>query len=93
MSFLTYKRHEENLQEQFGNVKISIEPITSVDMYYTDGDACKSIFKVMIGRFDTVYMPQMTCYNMANEHKEILNKWMAYVKLQENHSPDIDLEG
>jgi len=83
MSFLTYKRHEENLQKRFDDVKISIEPIEVIDKYYTDGDACQSIFKVIIGRFDTVYMPQMRCYDLAEEYKEILKKWMAYVKTQE----------
>lgn len=93
MSFLSFKRHEENLQQRFGNVKISIEPIEAIDKYYTDGDACKSIFKVIIGRFHTVYMPQMLCYDMANEHKEILKKWMSYVKSQESSNSGVDLEG
>ena len=93
MSFLTYKRHEENLQKRFGDVKISIEPIEAIDKYYTDGAACSSIFKVIIGRFDTVYMPQMQCYNLAEEHKEILKKWMAYVKLQQNIVSGVELEG
>jgi hypothetical protein len=82
MTFLTYKRHEANLQERFGTIAISVEPIGPVDMYYTDGDACRSIFKVVIDQIITVYMPQMV-YRVSDEHKVILKEWMAYVEEKE----------
>jgi hypothetical protein len=82
MTFLTYKRHEANLQERFGTIPISIEPIGPVDMYYTDGDACRSIFKVVIDQIKTVYMPQII-NNVSAEHKAVLKDWMAYVKEKE----------
>ena len=82
MTFLTYKRHEASLQERFGNITISIEPITPVDMYYTDGDASRSIFKVVIDQIITVYMPQIQ-YNVSDEHKVILKEWLAYVAEKE----------
>jgi len=85
MTFLTYKRHEANLQERFGNIPISVEPIGPVDMYYTDGDACRSIFKVIIDQYTTVYMPQIITTVCSKEHKVILKEWMAYVNTKERY--------
>jgi len=83
MSYLTYKRYEANLQERFGTIPISIELIGPVDMYYTDGDASRSIFKVIIDQIKTVYMPQLKNV-VSDEHTIILTEWMTYVREKEN---------
>jgi len=82
MSFLSYKRQEANLQERFVNSKISIEPIDGADLLYTDGEASKYTFKIIIDRFDTVYMPQMKC-NISDTYKKIIKEWMTYVEKQQ----------
>lgn len=82
MNFLTYKRHEANLQERFGDLKISIQPIGSIDMYYSDGAASGYIFKVEVEPWITIYMPDMV-HRVSDEHKAILKEWMAYVEMKE----------
>jgi hypothetical protein len=82
MNFLTYKRHEENLQQRFGEVKISIKPIASIDMYYSDGAASAFLFKVEVDPSITIYMPDMV-HRVSDEHKAILKEWMAYVEMTE----------
>jgi hypothetical protein len=82
MNFLSYKRHEANLQERFGDSEISIEPIRPIDMYYTDGAASTFIFKVEIKPWITIYMPDMV-HRVSDEHKAILKEWMAYVEMKE----------
>jgi hypothetical protein len=82
MNFLSYKRHEANLQERFGKVKISIEPIRPIDMYYSDGAASAFLFKVEVDPWITIYMPDMV-HRVSDEHKAILKEWMAYVEMKE----------
>ena len=82
MNFLTYKRNEANLQERFGDVKISIEPIRPIDIYYSDGAASTFLFKVEVDPWITIYMPDMV-YIVSDEHKAILKEWMAYVEKKE----------
>jgi glutathionyl-hydroquinone reductase len=82
MTFLTYKRQEANLQERLPESKISIEPIDGADLLYTDGEASQFTFKIIIDRFDTVYMPQMKC-NISDKYKKIIKEWMTYVEKQQ----------
>lgn len=83
MSFLAYKKHEGNLQQRFANsnISVTVEPIDSTDLYYTDGDASASTCKIIINKFKYIYVPQLI-YKISNEHKKILEEWLTYVKSQ-----------
>jgi hypothetical protein len=70
---------ESELQRGFGSVSVTVEPITWVDHYYTDGDSTKSEFKVVIDSFITVYIPQFI-YNIKLEHKVLIMEWLNKVE-------------
>ena len=79
LPFLRYKAMESELQRAFGSVPVTVEPITWVDHYYTDGDSTKSEFKVVIDSFITVYIPQFI-YNIKLEHKALIMEWLNKVE-------------
>ena len=80
MSFLQYKAYENDLKNRFGHsIVVRIEPIEPADVYYTDGDASNSSCKLIFTGGNTVYLPQII-YNVTNEHRQIIEQWMDYVK-------------
>ena len=79
LPFLKYKEKEAELQAAFGSVPILIEPISTIDLYYTDGSAAMYAFKVTIDSIITVYAPQFP-YNVNSEHKKLIKQWMDKVE-------------
>lgn len=79
LPFLRYKAMESELQRAFGSVPITVEPITTADHYYTDGDSTKSSFKVLIDSVTTVYIPQFI-YNVKLEHRGLIKEWIDKVE-------------
>lgn len=82
LPFLRYKERESDLQKAFGSVPITVEPITAVDHYYTDGDSTKSSFKVVLDSVKTIYIPQFI-YTVDLEHKQLIKEWMNKIEKPE----------
>ena len=78
--YLRYKEFESDLQEYLGKIKVTVESITSEDVYYTDGDAANSSCKLIISGNElcTVYIPQVI-YNFPEEYRRPIEQWMVYV--------------
>jgi len=82
LPYRVFKEEEASLQARFNllpvKAEVRVEQICPVDKYYTDGDAEKSYYKVIINGRQTVYMPQLI-YNVSDEYKKILREWHEYV--------------
>jgi hypothetical protein len=80
-----YKEAESRLQKSVTPLgySIQIEPITALDLYYSDGAAAHSYGKIVFKKSSlefVVFFPDMYCYHgISAQVKDLIYAWLKEV--------------
>ncbi len=84
--FSKYKEAESLLQSRLvkAGYTIQVEPITSLDLFYSDGAAASSYGKILFKKDNSefvVFFPDMYCFQgISEELRQNIQAWLEEIK-------------